>query len=156
MNINATLLGQLFSFFIFVWICKQYIWPPIIKHMEVRQAKIAAGLRDAERAEHELKIAKEKAQNYVIEAKNQAGKLIEEANKRAANLIEEAREKANLESKRIKQQAAAEIESRSAQVKEELRKQVVALSLLGAEKIIQQQIDANQHEKMLLQVAEQL
>ncbi len=156
MNINMTLIGQLISFMIFVWICKQYVWPPIIKHMEDRQSKIASGLRDAERAEHELKIAKEKAQDYVVEAKAQAAKLIEQANKRSSQLIEDAKEKASVESKRIQEQAHAEVEKQKQQVKEELRGKVVALSILGAEKILEQQIDDQKHRQMLGKVAESL
>ena len=30
MNLNLTILGQSISFFIFVWFCMKYVWPPII------------------------------------------------------------------------------------------------------------------------------
>lgn len=156
MNINATLLGQLFSFFIFVWFCKNYIWPPIIKHMEDRQTKIANGLRDAERAEHELQIAKDKAQDYVVEAKEQAGQLVEAANKRAAKIIEEATLKAKQEGQRLQEQAEIDIAKQESQVKESLRREVVKLSILGAEKILEEKIDEKQHQVILEKVAGEL
>ena len=33
MNINATLIGQTVAFFIFVWFCMKYVWPPILAAM---------------------------------------------------------------------------------------------------------------------------
>ncbi|MCW5196974.1 F0F1 ATP synthase subunit B, partial [Buchnera aphidicola (Pemphigus obesinymphae)] len=30
MNLNSTILGQSISFFLFVWVCMKYIWPPIL------------------------------------------------------------------------------------------------------------------------------
>ena len=40
MNINATLIGQSLAFFVFVWFCKRYVWPPMITAMQARQEQI--------------------------------------------------------------------------------------------------------------------
>lgn len=156
MNINLTLIGQMLSFGIFIWFCLKYVWPPLIKAMEDRQAKIAAGLRDAEKAEHDLKIAQNKAQETVNEAKEQAAKLIEHANKRANQMVEEARTKAREEGERLKLQAQSEIQQQLAQTKEALRVQVSLLAAKGAEKILQAQVDQKIHQKMLDQIAAEL
>ena len=59
MNINATLIGQSITFLIFVWFCLKYIWPPIRTAMDERANKIADGLQAADRAQHDLELAKE-------------------------------------------------------------------------------------------------
>lgn len=53
MNLNATLIGQLIAFAIFVWFCMKYVWPPIIKAIEERQRSIANALASAEAAKKE-------------------------------------------------------------------------------------------------------
>ena len=58
MNINATLIGQMITFAVFLWFCWKYIWPPIITAMRERQAAIAEGLAASERAEKNLEEAK--------------------------------------------------------------------------------------------------
>ncbi len=55
MNINATLLGQMITFVLFVWFTKRFVWPPINKALVDRQDKIADGLAAAEKVMQNLK-----------------------------------------------------------------------------------------------------
>ena len=50
MNLNATLIGQLIAFALFVWFCMKFVWPPIINAIETRQSQIANALASAEAA----------------------------------------------------------------------------------------------------------
>lgn len=72
MNINATLIGELIAFLVFVLFCMKYVWPPIINAIETRQQKIADGLAATDRAEQDLRLAQEKAKQQLVEAKTQA------------------------------------------------------------------------------------
>jgi F-type H+-transporting ATPase subunit b len=155
-NLNLTLLGQMISFFIFVWFCMKYVWPPIIKVMEDRQAKIAAGLRDAERAEHDLKQAQQKGHDLIEEARSQAAKLIEHANKRANQLVEEARDQAQEEAQRIKTQAELDMVQQVNAARESLRQQVAGLAVLGAERVLERQVTQRDHDQLLLELAQEL
>ncbi len=156
MNINLTLFGQIISFAIFVFLCARYIWPPIIKNLEERQAKISAGLRNAERADHELKKAQQQGQSFIHDAKDQAAKLIEQANKRAGQLVDEARMLATQESERIKGQAVSEIDRQVTQAKMQLRQQVALLAIEGAQKILRSQVDPKTHQAMLNDISMKL
>jgi len=40
MDLNATFLGQLITFAVFVWFTMRYVWPPIVKAMRERQDKL--------------------------------------------------------------------------------------------------------------------
>ena len=53
MNLNATLIGQLIAFALFVWFCMKFVWPPIINAIETRQSQIANALASAEAAKKE-------------------------------------------------------------------------------------------------------
>lgn len=156
MNINATILGQMISFAIFVWFCMKFVWPPIISAMRERQEKIASGLQDADQAQKDLELAKEKAADTLREAKQQAASLIEQANKRAAQLVEEAKDQARAEGERLKDAAQAEIDQELNRAKESLRAQVATLSIAGAEKILSSSVDQNAHNAMLEQLASEL
>ena len=61
MNINLILIGQLIAFVAFVAFCMRYVWPPIAGAMAERQDKIADGLAAADRAGHDLEVAKQQA-----------------------------------------------------------------------------------------------
>lgn len=156
MNINLTLLGQMISFAIFIWFCMKFVWPPLINAMQERQKKIAEGLQEADRAAKDLELAQKKATDLLREAKEQAAQLIDQANKRANQLVEEAKEQARAEGDRLKTAAQADIEQEVQRAKEALRAQVAALSLLGAEKILQSSVNQEAHGKMLEQLASEL
>ena len=149
MNINATLIGELIAFVVFVLFCMKYVWPPIIGAIETRQQKIADGLAASDRAEQDLRLAQEKAKQQLIDAKAQASVVIDQAKKREAQIIEEAAVKAQAEREKILAQAKAEVDAERIRAKEELRKQVAALAVAGAERILQRSIDEAAHSDIL-------
>jgi len=149
MNINATLIGELIAFVVFVIFCMKYVWPPLMAAIEDRQKTIADGLAASDRAAKELELAQGKATAQLKEAKAQAAEIIEAAKKREAQMIEEAAEKANAEKDKILASGHAEIESERNRAKEELRTQVAALAVVGAEKILERSIDAAAHSDIL-------
>lgn len=149
MNINVTLIGELIAFVVFVLFCMKYVWPPLMAAIEERQKTIADGLAASDRAAKELELAQSKATAQLKEAKAQAAEIIEAAKKREAQLVDEAAEKAQTEREKIVASGYAEIESERNRAKEELRAQVAALAVVGAEKILERSIDAAEHSDIL-------
>ncbi len=156
MNINLTLIGQTLTFFVFVWFCAKFVWPALINVMVEREQKIADGLQAAERADKDLELAQKKAGEQLKEAKAQAAEIVEQANKRATQLVDEAKEQAKVEADRIITAAKAEVEQEANRVKEELRGKVAALAIAGAEKILEQSIDAKSHNDLVSKLAADL
>ena len=156
MNINLTLIGQMIAFVCFVVFCMKYVWPPILAAMQEREQKIADGLAAADRASHDLDLAKEKAVERLKEAKEQAAGIIDSANKRGNQLVEEAKDTAVVEADRVKASAQAEIEQETNRARELLRTQVAALTLAGAEKVLGAAIDQEAHNELVEQLASEL
>ncbi|EAS62860.1 MULTISPECIES: F0F1 ATP synthase subunit B [Photobacterium] len=156
MNMNATLLGQAIAFFLFVVFCMKYVWPPIMEAIEERQKKIADGLAAADRAAKDLDLAQANASDQLKEAKRAASELIEQANKRKAQIIDEAKTEAQTEREKILAQGMAEIEAERNRARDELRKQVATLAVIGAEKIIERSIDVDAQADILNKVTAEL
>jgi F-type H+-transporting ATPase subunit b len=156
MNLNLTLFGQSLAFLIFVGFCWRFVWPPIIRALQERQAKIADGLTAAERGQQEHRRAEERATELLKQAKLEAGELLAQAQKRGNQLVEEAKNSARTEGERIKQAAQAEIQQELNRAKEALRARVAELAIAGAERILQQEVDAKAHKKALAELAGQL
>jgi F-type H+-transporting ATPase subunit b len=155
-NLNATLIAQIVVFFILGWFTMKFVWPPIMKAIDERAAKIADGLAAADKAKSDLELAEKKAVEEMRKARDSAGDVRAAAEKQAAKLIEEARG----EAARIVEQArtAAENEAVSAmqRAKEELRDQVAALAVSGAERILRREIDAKAHNELLANLKQEL
>ncbi len=156
MNINFTIVGQAISFAIFVIFCMKFVWPPLIGAINERQSKITEGLNAAEKAKADLATAEQDVQQELDLAKTKAAALIEQANKSANQLVEDAKSQAQVEGERIRQQAQASIDQEINQARESLRAQVAELSVLGAEKILQDRVDMQKHASMLDQLAAKL
>ena len=156
MNMNATILGQTVAFIVFVWFCMKFVWPPLMGAIEARQKEIAEGLSSAERAKKDLALAQDHATEQLKEAKLQSAQIVELANKRKAQIVEDATREAQAEREKILTQAQAEVEAERNRVKEELRKQVAALALVGAEKILERQIDAAANSDIVEKVVAEL
>ncbi|MFD2179086.1 F0F1 ATP synthase subunit B [Veronia pacifica] len=156
MNINATLIGQAIAFFMFVVFCMKYVWPPLMQAIEERQKKIADGLAAADRAAKDLDLAQANASDQLAEAKRAATEIIEQANKRKAQIIDEAREEANAERDNILTQGKAEIDAERNRARDELRKQVATLAVIGAEKILERSIDESAHKDILEKITAEL
>ncbi|MCH8504662.1 MAG: F0F1 ATP synthase subunit B [Ectothiorhodospiraceae bacterium] len=156
MEINATLLGQMIAFAIFVWFTMKFVWPNISQAMRARQEKIADGLAAAERGRKDLEDAEAQKAEVLKEARQKANEILDQANKRANQLVEEARETARKEGERQLAQAQAQIEQELNQAKQELREQVVTLAITGATKVLEREVDAKAHNDLLNDLAKQL
>jgi F-type H+-transporting ATPase subunit b len=155
-NINLTLIGQMVAFICFVVFCMKYVWPPILAAMAERAAKISDGLAAADRASHDLELAQEKAVERLKEAKEEASVIVDSANKRAGQIVDEAKDTAVVEADRVKVSAQAEIDQEINRAREQLRGQVAALSLAGAEKVLGATIDQNAHNELVDKLAQEL
>ncbi len=149
MNLNATLFLQSIAMMIFVWFCMKFIWPVLLKAMDERREKIAAGLAASERAEKELEAAKTMAGEEIRLAREKAGEIIEQANQRHGQILDQAKEDAVTERKRQVTAAEADIAQSANQAREVLRAQVASLAVLGAARLLEKEIDADVHRKLL-------
>jgi len=155
-NINATLFAQMIVFAILIWVTMKWIWPPLMAAIEDRQQKIAEGLAAADRSKKDLAQAEEKVNEVIREARVQAAEIVSQAEMRRSQIIDHAKDEAIEEGNRQKAAAAAEIASASARAREDLRKQVSALAIAGAEKLLKREIDANAHKALLDELAAQI
>jgi F-type H+-transporting ATPase subunit b len=156
MNPNITLLGQMISFAILIWFTVKFIWPPLMQAIEERQKKIAEGLAAADRSQKDLAQAQDKVNEALKDARTKANEIIEQAHARANQIIDQAKNDAIAEANRQKALAEAEITAAANRAKEDLRKQVSALAVTGAEKLLRREIDANAHKALIDDLAAQL
>ena len=156
MNPNITLLGQMISFAILIWFTVKFIWPPLMKAIEERQQKIAEGLAAADNAQKNLAQAEEKVNEELKLARTKANEIIEQAHQRANQIVDQAKNDAVAEAGRQKALAEAEITAAANRAKEDLRKQVSALAVSGAEKLLKREIDASAHKALIDELAAQL
>lgn len=156
MDINITLVIQGLAFFAVAWVVMKFGWPHIMSAIEERQAKIADGLAAADRSKKDLASTEEKVNEVLREARAKANEIIAQAEARRIQIIDDAKGEAANEGLRLKAGAEAEIELSVNKAREDLRRQVAALALAGAEKLILREIDGNAHKALLDELAAEI
>ena len=146
---NLTMLGQAIALAVFVWFCMKYEWPPIIGALAERETRIADGLAAAEKGRNDLALAEKRAADLMREGREKAQEYIGQAQKRAGDIVDEAKEAARVEGEKIKVAARADIESELNRAREQLRAEVAALAVAGAEQILRREVDRSTHKQLL-------
>jgi len=155
-DFNLTLIGQTVAMIVFVWFCMKYVWPPLLVMIEARQKEIADGLAAAEKGRNSLDDAKSEVERLVGAARDQARSIVDQANSRANSIIEEARAEGVATRQREVEAGIAQIELDKSRARDELRAQVAAIAIAGAEKVLGREIDAKAHRDLLDQLANEL
>lgn len=156
MNLNLTLIAQALAFAALIWLVATYIWPPLLNAIEERQKKIAEGLAAADNSQKALAEAEERVNEELKAARSKANEIIEQAHQRANQIVEAARNEALAEGARQKALIDAEIAASINRAREDLRRQVSALAVTGAEKLLRREIDADAHRMLLDELAAEI
>lgn len=156
MNINATLLGQMITFALFVLFTMKFVWPHITKALADRQGRIAEGLAAADRGKYELEQAREHSTQERKTAKEEATKIIEHAYHQANQIIEQAKVDAREKAEHLLIQAQGDIQQEMNKAKQQLRQYVADMVVGATEKVIGRQLDEKNQHDLIQNLIEQL
>ena len=149
MSINATLFVQAIVFAILVWFTMKFVWPPIAAALDERAQKISDGLAAADKAKSELSAANQRVEQELAKSRTESAARLADAERRGQALVEEAKAKATEEGNKIIAAAKAEADQQAVRAREQLREQVAALAVKGAEQILRKEVNAGVHADLL-------
>ena len=156
MNLTLTIVAQAIVFALFIWVVVHFIWPRLLRAIETRQKQIADGLAEAERGKASLADAQRQTEGLLKEARDRAHEMMVQAEKSANQRIEDSKAQAKVEADRIIAAAHAQVGQEVQAAKQQLREQVAALAVAGAERILKREVDDRAHADMLNQLKAQL
>src|SRR6478735_8035280 len=76
---NMTLVVEVLCFLLILYLLKRYVWPPLSKAMNDRQAMIRQQVADSEEATRRLREAQERFDSALAEARNEAARIRDDA-----------------------------------------------------------------------------
>lgn len=149
MNINATIIGQSISFFLFIYLVSKYVWPPLITAMDERTTKILKDLRDAKRARESVEQKAAQAKNIISKAHEDAKGIISQAKKAANEESKHITEQAREDSMLIIDNARRDLDTEIEAAKLVLRMDISKLVLQGVESIVGREVKENDHKDII-------
>ena len=156
MDFNATLIGQTIAMIVFVWFSMKFIWPVLMNVIEERRKVIADGIAAGEKGQRELAAAKQNSDAMLQEARQKAAQVVDIAHKRSSELVGEAKQIAVSEGERLITAARTEISNEQQRARDKLRKEVAALAVTGASRLLGREVDAKAHAALLDELAAEL
>lgn len=156
MDFNLTLIGQTIAMIVFVWFSMKFIWPVLMNVIEARRKTIADGIAAGEKGQKELAEARHGSEAILADARQKAVQVVDIAHKRSNELVGEAKNLAVSESERIVTAARGEAANEKTRARDALRKEVAALALAGATKVLGREVDAKTHAQLLDELAAEL
>ncbi|WP_343191866.1 F0F1 ATP synthase subunit B [Buchnera aphidicola] len=148
MKINATILGQTISFFLFVFFCAKYIWPNIIRSIKIRQQEIDKSFKLAKNIKIRSLEIEKIAQNKINMANKKAIKILENAQSDRILILEAAILNAEQKRKVIVAEGIKKLNLKKNKILTDLQKETSNLSIFIAKKILKEYVKKNNVNKI--------
>jgi len=156
MDINMSLIGQMITFAVLVWVSMKFVFPSLNAALDERAKRIADGLAAADQGQAAMVMAEKRASEALAGAREEASQRVADAEKRAQLVAEEIKADAQAEADRIIAQAKADADQQLAKAREALRAQVADLAVKGAEQILKREVNASAHADLLSRLSVEL
>ncbi|MBI3829148.1 MAG: F0F1 ATP synthase subunit B [Planctomycetes bacterium] len=143
------LLYTVIVFLVLLGLLWKFAWGPLMKALEEREERISKKISDAEAA---LKAANEKAAEYekrILAAKEEAAGIIAEGKRDVEKVRDEIMAAANSEAGKTLDRAKREIALAKDAALQELRDRVVHLTADLASKVIEREVKADDHRRII-------
>lgn len=145
----TTLIGEMITFAILVWVVLKFIWPPLMNAVEARQKEIADGLAAAERGKQELADADREKDMILSQAREKSSGIVADGETRGNAIVDAARQEAEAEKARIIEAGQREVEADRVALQRELQEKLGALVIAGTEQILRREVDAAAHRDII-------
>ena len=141
-------LTQILGFLIMVWILGRFAWGPIVQNLEARRQKIADDFAEAERRQKAADEVKAKYEQELRGIAAQARARMQEAIGEGQKVAEEIKIQAQADAQARLQRGREEMDRERENAKEQVKQQIIGLSIRTAEKILRSKLDDPAQRKL--------
>lgn len=137
--------------FIIVWLfLGKTAFKPIANGLKKRENDIQSALDSAEEAKKEMQNMKAENEQLLQEAREERSRIINEAKDAGNTIVKEAKDKAKEEARLIVDNAQKEIENQKKAAIEEVKKEVGAMAISVAEKVLRENLKDKEGQNQLV------
>lgn len=145
----SVIIVTIINFVILFFVLKRLLFAKVTDAMDKRQESIVNNIEKAKQDVVEARNLKAQSDELLKEARQEGKKLAEENKKRAEKLYADIVEEAHKEAAMVMERGRIEIEREKEKAKDELKTQVVELSLLFSSKALEETIDEAKHKQLI-------
>ncbi|WP_405383350.1 F0F1 ATP synthase subunit B [Phascolarctobacterium sp.] len=147
-NINATLIAQILNFLVLVFVLAKFAYKPLLGMMEERKNKIASDLETAEQAKKDAEAVKAEYAAKLADARQEAQAIIDNARKTAQAAHDKIMADTKVEQEQYVNAQKEIIATEKKKAMDEVRAQVISLSMIAAGKIVEQKLGSEEDKAL--------
>lgn len=148
-DINATMIAQVVNFLVLVVILRALAYEPVAKMLKQRSDKIQNSLDQAAADRKAAEQTLEQYKSQLADANKKAQEIVDRAELTARQEREALVAETKREIERMKANAQAEIQNERNRAFEEMKAEIVTLSLQAAEKIVAKNLSSKENDKLV-------
>jgi F-type H+-transporting ATPase subunit b len=143
------MIWTIVCFLITLFVLKRYAFGPIQKAIDERRERIRASLDEADRAREEARRLLEEHRALIGRAQTDAEEILSEARRIADANERRMREELEEDRQRRLEDTRKQIEAETRRALEQIRLEVVDLSMLAATKVTRKSLDDADHKRLI-------
>jgi F-type H+-transporting ATPase subunit b len=143
------MIWTIVCFLITLFVLKRYAFAPIQKAIDERRERIRASLDEADRAREEARRLLEEHRALIGRAQTDAEEILSEARRIADANERRMREELEEDRQRRLEDTRKQIEAETRRALEQIRLEVVDLSMLAATKVTRKSLDDADHKRLI-------
>ncbi len=142
-------IWTIFTFLVLLGLLAKFAWGPLLKALEERQETIRKSLDDADRATQELARVQQESARIIAEASGEAQSIVAKSRAAAETVREDVKQKAKAEADALVRGAQRQIQLETARAIQQIRHEVVDLSLAVASKLIKKNLTQEDNDALI-------
>jgi F-type H+-transporting ATPase subunit b len=154
--VPGLMVWTLIAFGLTFLILRRYAFGPIQKLIDERRDRIREALDEADKARQEARELRELTQAEREEAKAERERILDDSRRQAQAQLDASRAQADEDLKRRLDENKREIEAENRRLAEQIRRDVVELTLLAAEKVTGKTLDADDQRRLIDETIEEV
>lgn len=155
-NINATLIAQILNFLVLVFVLAKFAYKPLLNMMEERKNKIASDLEAADQAKADAEAVKAEYAAKLADARQEAQAIIDNARKTAQAAHDKIMADTKAEQEQVIAAARESIVMEQKKAMDEVRAQVISLSMIAAGKIVEKKLGSDEDKKLAGEIVDSI
>jgi F-type H+-transporting ATPase subunit b len=147
--VPGLMVWTILTFLIVLWFLRRFAFGRIQGMIDQRRDRIREALDEADKAREEARELRELVRREREEAKVEREKILDESRRQAQRQLEQAREAADTDLKERLEKNREELEAENARLREQIRRDVVELTLLASEKVTGKILDEDDQRRLI-------
>ena len=142
-------IWTILTFLILLGALAKFAWGPLLRALDERQETIRKSLDDAEQANKELQRLQQESAQIIAEARSDAQAIVAKSRAEAETVREDLKRKAKEEADALVRGAERQIQLETARAVQQIRHEVVDLSLSVASKLIKKNLTQEDNDALI-------